>query len=42
MNEPITMPALSDTMNEGRLVKWVKKIGDAIKKGDSIDRKSVV
>jgi len=36
MNEPITMPALSDTMNEGRLVKWVKKIGDAIKKGDSI------
>jgi len=30
------MPALSDTMNNGRLVKWNKKIGDAIKKGESI------
>jgi pyruvate dehydrogenase E2 component (dihydrolipoamide acetyltransferase) len=36
MSEPITMPALSDTMNSGRLVKWVKKLGDAIKKGDTI------
>src|ERR1039458_7013880 len=36
MSEPITMPALSDTMNTGRLVKWVKKLGDAIKKGDTI------
>jgi pyruvate dehydrogenase E2 component (dihydrolipoamide acetyltransferase) len=30
------MPALSDTMNSGRLVKWIKKLGDAIKKGDTI------
>src|SRR5579864_864561 len=30
------MPALSDTMNNGRLVKWVKKIGDRIKKGESV------
>ena len=36
MNQPITMPALSDTMNNGRLVKWVKKIGDPIKKGESV------
>ena len=36
MNQPIAMPALSDTMNNGRLVKWVKKIGDPIKKGESV------
>jgi pyruvate dehydrogenase E2 component (dihydrolipoamide acetyltransferase) len=36
MNQPITMPALSDTMNNGRLLKWVKKIGDPIKKGESV------
>ncbi len=36
MNQPITMPALSDTMSNGRLVKWVKKIGDPIKKGESV------
>ena len=36
MNRPITMPALSDTMNNGRLVKWIKKIGDPVKKGESV------
>jgi pyruvate dehydrogenase E2 component (dihydrolipoamide acetyltransferase) len=36
MNQPIAMPALSDTMNNGRLVKWVKKIGEPIKKGESV------
>lgn len=36
MNEPITMPALSDTMSNGRLVRWVKHIGDPIKKGDCV------
>jgi len=30
------MPALSDTMSNGRLVKWVKKSGDKINKGDVI------
>ena len=30
------MPALSDTMGAGRLVKWTKKSGDKIKKGDVI------
>jgi pyruvate dehydrogenase E2 component (dihydrolipoamide acetyltransferase) len=36
VNQPITMPALSDTMNNGRLVRWVKKIGDPIKKGEAV------
>jgi pyruvate dehydrogenase E2 component (dihydrolipoamide acetyltransferase) len=33
---PITieMPKLSDTMTEGTLVKWIKKIGDTIAVGD--------
>lgn len=30
----ITMPKLSDTMNEGTLVKWLKKAGDKIELGD--------
>jgi len=34
--QPITMPALSDTMSNGRLVKWIKKSGDKIAKGDVI------
>jgi pyruvate dehydrogenase E2 component (dihydrolipoamide acetyltransferase) len=32
----ITMPALSPTMTEGNLAKWLKKEGDAIKSGDVI------
>jgi len=36
MAQAITMPALSDTMGAGRLVKWTKKTGDKIKKGDVI------
>ena len=32
----ITMPALSPTMTEGNLAKWVKKEGDKIKSGDVI------
>ena len=30
----ITMPRLSDTMQEGTLARWLKKPGDEIKKGD--------
>ena len=30
----ILMPALSPTMTEGKLAKWLKKSGDAIKSGD--------
>lgn len=36
MSYAVTMPALSDTMSNGRLVKWTKKPGDAIKKGEVI------
>jgi pyruvate dehydrogenase E2 component (dihydrolipoamide acetyltransferase) len=32
----VTMPQLSPTMTEGRLAKWLKKEGDAIKAGDVI------
>src|SRR3954468_7717994 len=32
----ILMPALSPTMTEGKLAKWVKHEGDAIKSGDVI------
>jgi pyruvate dehydrogenase E1 component beta subunit len=30
----ILMPALSPTMTEGKIAKWVKKVGDAVKAGD--------
>ena len=36
MSHPITMPALSDTMSNGRLVKWTKQPGDVIKKGEVV------
>jgi pyruvate dehydrogenase E2 component (dihydrolipoamide acetyltransferase) len=32
----VTMEALSPTMEEGRLVRWVKKEGDAVKSGEPI------
>lgn len=34
MAEIVTMPRLSDTMTEGVVAKWHKKIGDAVKEGD--------
>lgn len=34
MAEIITMPRLSDTMTEGKVAKWHKKIGDKVKEGD--------
>lgn len=33
---PVLMPQLSDTMTEGTLVTWEKKIGDVIKRGDIV------
>ena len=36
MSVDILMPALSPTMEEGTLAKWLKKEGDAIKSGDII------
>src|SRR5438128_8164070 len=32
----ILMPALSPTMEEGELAKWLKKVGDSVKAGDVI------
>jgi len=34
MATKVTMEALSPTMEEGRLVKWAKNEGDAVKSGD--------
>ena len=34
MAEIITMPRLSDTMEEGTVAKWLKKVGDKIEEGD--------
>ena len=34
MAEVITMPRLSDTMTEGKVSKWHKKVGDSVKEGD--------
>ncbi len=36
MTTPITMPALSPTMEEGNLSKWHVKVGDKVKPGDII------
>jgi pyruvate dehydrogenase E1 component beta subunit len=36
MTTQILMPALSPTMTEGKLARWVKKVGEAIKAGDVI------
>ncbi|NNM23170.1 MAG: pyruvate dehydrogenase complex dihydrolipoamide acetyltransferase [Flavobacteriaceae bacterium] len=34
MAEIITMPRLSDTMEEGTVASWLKKVGDKIEEGD--------
>ncbi len=36
MPNNVLMPALSPTMTEGKLVKWVKKEGDTVESGDVI------
>ena len=36
MSTPVLMPALSPTMTEGTLARWLKKEGDTIKAGDII------
>src|SRR4029078_6657695 len=36
MSTPILMPALSPTMEEGKLAKWHVKVGDKVKSGDVI------
>ncbi|MFL5353815.1 biotin/lipoyl-containing protein, partial [Archangium sp.] len=36
MATPIQMPALSPTMKEGKIVKWLKKEGDKVAAGDVV------
>src|ERR1700749_945041 len=36
MPTQILMPALSPTMTEGKLARWLKKEGDGVKSGDVI------
>ncbi len=36
MKHPISMPALSDTMSNGRLVRWLKAAGDPVARGEVI------
>src|SRR5215470_3481725 len=36
MATKVFMEALSPTMEEGRLVKWLKNEGDAVKSGDAL------
>src|ERR1700759_3611777 len=32
----VTMPRLSDSMEEGRILKWLKAAGDEVSKGDEL------
>src|SRR5689334_10140126 len=36
MATEIVMPKLSDTMEEGKILKWLKKVGDKVDIGDII------
>ena len=36
MAEVITMPRLSDTMTDGKVAKWHKKVGDKVNIGDKV------
>ena len=36
MSTEVLMPALSPTMTEGKLARWLKKVGDAVAAGDVI------
>jgi pyruvate dehydrogenase E2 component (dihydrolipoamide acetyltransferase) len=36
MAEVIRMPLLSDTMTEGKVIKWNKQVGDTVKSDDSL------
>ena len=32
----IVMPKLSDTMEEGKILKWLKKVGDTVEKDEPL------
>ncbi len=36
MSNEITMPKLSDTMEEGKIIRWLKHPGDAVHHGDAL------
>jgi Pyruvate/2-oxoglutarate dehydrogenase complex, dihydrolipoamide acyltransferase (E2) component, and related enzymes len=36
MSVEILMPALSPTMEKGKLARWLKKVGEEVKSGDII------
>ena len=36
MAEIVRMPKMSDTMTEGVVAKWHKKVGDSVKSGDLV------
>ncbi len=36
VREPILLPTLSDTMETGHLIQWLKQPGDAVKKGEAL------
>lgn len=36
MIHEVTMPALSSTMTEGKIIAWLKKVGDKVEKGENI------
>ena len=36
MANEITMPKLSDTMEEGKILRWLKQVGDTVKAGEVI------
>lgn len=36
MKQPIMMPILSDTMETGRIVRWIKQPGEAVKTGENL------
>lgn len=36
MAQPFTMPKFGMTMEEGRIVRWIKNPGDTFKKGETL------
>jgi len=34
--EPITMPFGALTVNEGKILRWIKSVGDAVKAGELV------
>jgi pyruvate dehydrogenase E2 component (dihydrolipoamide acetyltransferase) len=36
MAAEVVMPKLSDTMEEGRIIKWLKEVGDPVKEGEPL------